>query len=295
MAALKRVNREGIRGVVSCGRMKPLNKKAARYIREHASVKGKANLTAASFCQWVNCDLLPNETLEPGLPRKVSVETARLWMHELGFEVLVAKKGTYVDGHERDDVVEYRNKFLQRMIGLGFLNPSNAPTEEARAALPDDLQCPPQAVLDKTVVFFHDESTFQANDDQSTFWGIKGTHVMKPKSKGTGIMVSDFVDEKGGYLALTVDEHQEATVADPTIQLQAREYLEYGAAKEGYWTSDKFMKQMEMAVKIAEYKYPKAAGWKHVWIFDHSSCHGAMAEDALDVNSMNVKPGGKQR
>ena len=120
-----------------------LNKKAARYIREHASVKGKANLTAAFFCQWVNCDLLPNETLEPGFPRKVSVETARLWMHELGFEVLVAKKGTYVDGHERDDVVEYRNKFLQRMIGLGFLNPSNAPTEEARAALPDDLQCPP--------------------------------------------------------------------------------------------------------------------------------------------------------
>ena len=144
-------------------------------------------------------------------------------------------------------------------------------------------------------MFFHDESTFQANDDQSTFWGIKGTHVMKPKSKGAGIMVSDFVDEKGGYLALTVDEHQEATVADPTIQLQAREYLEYEAAKEGYWTSDKFMKQMEMAVKIAEYKYPKAAGWKHVWIFDHSSCHGAMAEDALDVNSMNVKPGGKQR
>ena len=106
-----------------------LNKKAARYIREHASVKGKANLTAASFCQWVNCDLLPNETLEPGFPRKVSVETARLWMHELGFEVLVAKKGTYVDGHEGDDVVEYRNKFLQRMIGLGFLNPSNAPIQ----------------------------------------------------------------------------------------------------------------------------------------------------------------------
>ena len=30
-------------------------------------------------------------------------------------------------------------------------------------------------------------------------------------------------------------------------------------------------------------------------MFDHSSCHAAMADDALDVNAMNVKPGGKQR
>ena len=44
----------------------------------------------------------------------------------------------------------------------------------------------------------------------------------------------------------------------------------------------------EKAVKIAEYKYPKSEGWKHVWMFDHSSCHAAMAEDSLDVTKMNV-------
>ena len=32
-----------------------------------------------------------------------------------------------------------------------------------------------------------------------------------------------------------------------------------------------------------------------MWVFDHSSCHAAMADDALDVTKMNVKPGGKQR
>lgn len=53
-----------------------LNKKATTYIRENAARRGAANLTAASFCQWVNCDLLPNETLEPGFPRKIGVETA---------------------------------------------------------------------------------------------------------------------------------------------------------------------------------------------------------------------------
>jgi len=30
----------------------------------------------------------------------------------VGFSKIEAKKGTYVDGHERDDVVKYRGKFL---------------------------------------------------------------------------------------------------------------------------------------------------------------------------------------
>ena len=84
------------------------------------------------------------------------------------------------------------------MVALGFLNESNAPTEAAKQSLPADLLCPAQGVLDKTVIFFHDESTFQVNEDQSTFWGVKGTVVMKPKNKGSGIMVSDFIDEKMG-------------------------------------------------------------------------------------------------
>ena len=52
---------------------------------------------------------------------------------------------------------------------------------------------------------------------------------------------------------------------------------------------------MKRAIEIAEIKYPKSEGWRHSWVFDHSSCHAAMADDALDVNQMNVKPGGKQR
>ena len=30
---------------------------------------------------------------------------------KMGFEVVLAKKGIFVDGHERDDVVAYRNIF----------------------------------------------------------------------------------------------------------------------------------------------------------------------------------------
>ncbi len=59
---------------------------------------------------------------DPGIPKRISIETARKWMHELEFNVVAEKKGTFVDVHERQDVVEYRKMFLQRVVaGLGIL------------------------------------------------------------------------------------------------------------------------------------------------------------------------------
>ncbi len=70
-----------------------LNKKATKYVRGNANVKGKPNMTSIEFCQWVNNNLLKNSTLEPGFPRSVSLSTAVRWLHHLGFEVLTPKKG----------------------------------------------------------------------------------------------------------------------------------------------------------------------------------------------------------
>lgn len=233
-----------------------LNKKATAFIRGNANMKEQPNLTVGKFCQWVNDDLLVNTTLEPGFPRKIGIETARKWMHELGFSVMQKKKGSFVDGHKRDDVVKYHNTFLRRMASLGFLNCNNAPTDEARNALPSDLEAPDPSVVEKTIVLFH-ESTFQANDDQPTIWAQPGTVVMCPKSKGSGIMVSDFIEERGGYLHLTDDEFERAKQADPTIRKYARQLLEYGEAREGYWTSEKFMKQIERQKKLQWPNTPK--------------------------------------
>lgn len=141
-----------------------LNKLATRYVRENKVVKGQPNMRFQLFTNWVNQILLPNHGLEPGFPRKVSSETARKWLHELGFSVIDAKKGTYVDGHEREDVVEYRGQFLRKMIGLGFLKRENILTPEAKLALPKDLETPRADVIAKTVVLFHDKSTFQVSD-----------------------------------------------------------------------------------------------------------------------------------
>lgn len=272
-----------------------LNKKAVQYVRVNAAVKGKPNMTALSFCKWVNKSLLPNCTLEPGYPRSISVETARTWLHCLGFQVLSPKKGIFIDGHEREDVVHSRKLFLRKMVKVGFIHSANAPTDDAQKALPEDVELPTLERCSKTVVFFHDETTFHSNEDQTMQWGEKGQKMMKQKSRGSGIMVSDFIDEKNGFLALNDEEYTIVKASDPSIRPYAREFLEIGENREGYWTRDKFVAQMERAIQLAEIKYPKASGWRHVWIFDHSSCHAAMADDALDAGKMNVFPGGKQR
>lgn len=140
-------------------------------------------------------------------------------------------KETYVHGHERDNVVQYRQKFLQRMVSLGFLNANNAPTDEAKAALPTDIHCPAEDVLNKTVLLFHDETTFQANEDQPTVWAPKGTKVIRPKSKGSGIMISDFICEQCGYLSLTDEEYEEAK--NPTSESMHGNHSSTGKQEKG--------------------------------------------------------------
>lgn len=72
-----------------------------------------------------------------------------------------------MDGHGRSDVVEYCGQFLKKMVALGF-HRENAPTPEAKLALPEDLETTPPKFLAKTIVLFHDRSTFQANDWNET-------------------------------------------------------------------------------------------------------------------------------
>ena len=138
-----------------------LTEEATMYVRENAFKKGAADLTARSFCSWVNDDLLPNSTLEASAPRRISVEVARRWLHEMGFKVRRITKGIYYDGHERDDVIDHRKKFLGEMSTLGFLHASNAPNEAAAELVKD-------VALDKewenTIYWFHDESMFNANE-----------------------------------------------------------------------------------------------------------------------------------
>ena len=67
----------------------------------------------------------------------------------------------------------------------------------------------------------HDESKFYANADQTRFWNDQ---VLRQKSLGSSIMVSDFIVEGCGYLK---DDKE-----------SARLYLE--TRKEGYLNNEMF-------------------------------------------------------
>ena len=74
-----------------------------------------------------------------------------------------------------------------------------------------------------------------SNEDQMTQWEQEGEKMLRPKSKGAGIMVSDFVDEHNGFLALSDAEYESAKISNPHIRKYAREFLEYGESKEGFF------------------------------------------------------------
>ena len=118
----------------------------------------------------VNKSLLPNSTLEPGFPRQISVETAQKWLPKMGFEVLTARKGLFIDGHERLDVMESRETFSRKMVKLVFLLFVNAPTELVRQLLREDFD-PPIREREGKKLLFDNETTFQSNEDQSSQCG----------------------------------------------------------------------------------------------------------------------------
>ena len=266
-----------------------LRLEAAMWVREHAVRKGEANMTASSFCSWVNNDLLPSNNLPPNFPRTIGVKTATRWLHRLGYRPTSHKKGAYVDGHEREDVIAYRKEYLAIMKTLCDAHLPPPPASDERAVTP-----PPDAETRKKLVLIdHDESIFSTNEGQSWAWATGDDPVIQPKTKGAGIMVSDYVEEHDGFLRLSGTEAALAKASDPTFPMTARTFLEYGGDKEGYWNSEKFMKNVEDAARIVKWKYP-ADKCDVVFVFDQSSCHRAFADNALNVKVMNVKPGGAQ-
>ena len=266
-----------------------LRERASQWVRDHAFMKGSPNMNASMFCEFVNSTLLPSHHLPPNFPRNISLRTAIRWLHKLGFKPMSHKKGIYIDGHEREDVVKDRTSFLNEIHSLqGSHQPRPLCSDEDESSVPLGVR-----TQKKLVMIYHDESIFCTNEAQTWMWGEADKPAILPKTKGSGIMVSDFVEEHEGFLKMDENELEEVRSNEPDFPAEARELLEYVAEREGYWTGDKFMKQVQNAVRIAEHKYD-ATTHTLMWLFDQSSCQKAMSSDALNVARMNIRPGGAQ-
>ena len=125
------------------------------------------------------------------------------------------------------------------------------PLPSIQSAFPSEIESPPDEVIQKSVVIFHNKSTFQVNNEENWMWGEQRQYVLKPKSRGSGIMVSDFIDEHNGYLRLTDEEFIQAVEKVDGLQKEVHAFLEYGKEHKEYWTAKKFLSQLEVAIKIA--------------------------------------------
>ena len=89
--------------------------------------------------------------------------------------------------------------------------------------------------------------------------GDDTTNVIRQKSLGAAIMVSDFADEINGFVR---DEVQEARLLLET-------------QKEGYFNYDYLLEQVECTINIIERVHPQAKG---LFLFDNAPSHRIILE-----------------
>ncbi|KAJ7150019.1 hypothetical protein C8R43DRAFT_1088096 [Mycena crocata] len=213
-----------------------------------------------------------NETLLPSIALKktrVSISHCQCWLWKLGYRRKRHHKGVYWDGHECKDVKKRRKDRTW----------PNPPT--------------PQLGEDEVehVIIVDNESTIHSNDYQNNHYWLKaGEQVLKKKGRGRLIMISGFLCERYGLLALT-DEmvaknaaltgHLRLVITDSTTVI----YPDNKPGGDSYWNLVQMIAQLVHAILIARRLFPKAI--IH-WVFDNSSAHGSLAPDALTATKMNV-------
>jgi hypothetical protein len=144
------------------------------------------------------CEIVASEKIQVMFARlgvhkpSISMSTAQRWLAKLKWQYRKMKNGMYIDGHERDDVVAYRDAFVHRWVDY-----------EARFQIWDDKgdPLPRSSDLRPLILITHDESTFFQNDERKTCWSHQDSQqAPKPKGEGQSLMVSDFLTTEWGRL-----------------------------------------------------------------------------------------------
>ena len=205
--------------------------------------------------------------------RTVASRTTREWMSKLNFSWRQTPKGTYLDGHERSDVVYYRqNVFLP---ALAKLEPTiRAWDKDNLTHLVDPSPSSP-SLTRHTVLWFHDQCIFYQNDRRKCRWvHVSEKPVPLPKGEGVSLMVSDFISADYGWLC------------SPDRTESARVLFRPGANREGYFTNEDILRQVDNAIDILRKHYPDD---DHFFIFDNATIHTKRPPGSLSARHMPKK------
>lgn len=179
-------------------------------------------------------------------------------------------KGQYADGHEREDVVQYRQEvFLPQMIA--YFSRMRRWIEEHGWDIP-----PP--VIRAIVVWFHDESTFYAHDHRVLCWVPLGTKpVPYAKGEGASLMIAHFVSADYGWLDAPDDTETACVVFKAGS----------GAGRDGYFTNEEILDQFEKAMYLVMKYWPAD---DHVFVYDNATTHRKREDCALSASKMTKWP-----
>src|ERR1044072_617719 len=124
-----------------------------------------------------------NEIILSGLGFALSptihLNTARNYLKELGYIYAKVKKGMYMDGYEKEDVVAYRKIFLERMNELERKMSTFSEDNLEEIIWPDDL----------LILIIYDECIFSAYDGSRSLWIPNGKQLLRKKGNGRSIHV----------------------------------------------------------------------------------------------------------
>jgi hypothetical protein len=190
----------------------------------------------------------------PNAPEKISLSTAARWLKFLGYNPRVQQKGYYTDGHNRTDVVEYRdNIFLPRMLSYERRMQEYS-GDNMEVIIPPELSDGERRV----VLITHDESTFYCNEGKPLMWMENGKNKLLPKCKGTSLMVSGFCCDCHGFFNNGVQKSYTT--------------FEAGIAREGWFTNKDLVAQFDKIIPMIKDLHPAC---DILIAFDNSMTHHA--------------------
>jgi hypothetical protein len=207
------------------------------------------------------------------------------YMRKWGYTFRRDGQDVYYDGHEREDVVAYRQIFVAKMIQYARFMKSFEPENEESVIQPI---LDPLIESTEHVLVTHDETYFYAFDGQSNAWLMEGETRIRKKGQGQALMVSDFMCPCHGALRISDDESKRLN-----LPIRARVIINPGASRDGWWKSDDMVNQLvQKAIPLFEHLHPNCKG---IFCFDQSSNHNAYASDTLIPTKLNLSGKGKQR
>lgn len=121
---------------------------------------------------------------------------------------------------------------------------------------------------------------------------MDGHGILRPKGKGKGIMVSDFLLPWSRFNLLSLPPQRQEELVSSGVPLEAVIYFEYKKIEEGYWTGEHLLDQIiNKALPIAESLY---SGYELLFIFDNATSHSIYIKDVLQGAYINKGLDGQQ-